>query len=564
MKKTISVLLTLLLLLATCVPAFAADGFPGFLQMFLDPEAGETQEQPEAPVLVSEGSVPVITLAGNGEKIVDADGNTAYSFEDSFAAILSGDPNGILPANFKLKDSVLNALKAYIKGALTFDEDKFYDALQEEISKLTDRIQMDENGDPRYGTNVSRGSLDINDARMTTPNAGAIYNVESYHFWYDWRRSPLEMADQLDAYIEAVCEMTGAQQVGMSGRCLGAPFVLAYLQKYGSKNRLCGIALDCGMQYGQDPMSEAISGKFASDGDSILRFLTDMEFELDEWIVDLIKFMEASGMFDTMNANVKAPIYARVVKGVTSALALSTQFTFPSYWSMVSLRDYDSAMLHVFGKPGSEKRQKYAGLIEKAEAYHNQVQIPLDSILKNFAANGGKIAVISKYGFQLMPMCASRHTVADTYVSVNNSSMGATTSHIYDTLGDDYIRSRVASGLGKYISPDNQIDASTCLFPDYTWFIKGVDHNKWTDRENCIIYTVLTADRQYTVDDFDCTQFMAFNKENGSIEPMVAENMNTQNWVAEDPSSLTFFQRISRFFETLGKVLRDLFAMIRN
>ena len=550
MKKACSLLLTFLLLFSVMLPAFGEEELPG----------ATNESEPQRIEMKSAGDVPVIVLSGDGNDIFDADGNKAYSFPYALAAMITGE-EGVIPDDFDLKESFLTVLKAYIKGAITADEDKFYDALQAEVAKLTDRIQMDENGEPRYGTDIAASFYEINRRSTSVPNPDGPYETGDYHFWYDWRRSPLEIADQLDAYIEGICAMTGKEQIGVVGRCLGSNFVLAYLTKYGYKNRICGLGLDCGMMHGQDAISESFSGKFASDGDAIQRYLSDMDVTLDGWIVDLINFMEASGMFDNMNASVKAPIYARVAKGVTSALSLSTLATIPGYWSCVSNRDYNNALLYVFGKPGSEKRQKYAGLIEKIEAYHNQVQLGMDDLIRRFAADGGKIAVVSKYGFQLMPMCVSRNAVADSYVSVGNSSMGATTSAIYNTLEDDYIRGRIASGLDKYISPDKQIDASTCMFPDCTWFFRGIEHNRWTPFEDRLFYTVLTADRQYTVDDFPYSQFIVRDEE-GIYHPMSAENHHTEHWEATDPATLTFFDRVARFFETLRKLIGDLFLWI--
>ena len=549
MKKVCSLLLICLLLFSSMLPAFGEE---------MGDAATETETQQIE--LKSAGDIPVIQLTGDGNDIFDAEGNKAYTFPAALGAILSGQ-EGVLPDGFDLKESFLTVLKAYIKGAITADEDRFYDALQAEVAKLTDRVQMDENGEPRYGTDILPSDYEQNAQQMTTPNPNGPYDVSDYHFWYDWRRSPLEIADRLDAYIEGVCEMTGKSQVGLFGRCLGTNYILAYLAKYGSKNRVCGLGLDCGMMHGQDAISESFSGKFASDGDAIQRYLVDMDVTLDDWMVDLIDFMEASGMFDNMNASVKAPIYARVAKGVTSALSLSTLATIPGYWSCVSNRDYNNALLYVFGKSGSEKRQKYAGLIEKIEAYHNQVQLGMDDMLRRFVANGGKIAVLSKYGSQLMPMCVSRNAVADTFVSVGNSSLGATTSALYNTLEENYIGGRIAAGFGKYISPDKQVDASTCMFPDNTWFLRGVEHNHWTPFENALFYTVLTADRQYTVDDFAFTQFVVRDEADNYL-PMSSENHHTEHWEATDPASLSFLDRVARFFETLRKLIGDFFLWL--
>ena len=117
-------------------------------------------------------------------------------------------------------------------------------------------------------------------------------------------------------------------------------------------------------------------------------------------------------------------------------------------------------------------------------------------------------------------------------------SFGATTSSVYETLSDDYIAKRVAEGKGKYISPDKQIDASTCLFPDLTWFIKGSSHSNWTTYELKMLYDICSSDRQLTFDDFPYSQFMVYNTEEDLLFPMTEENCNTEFWDA-DPDVYT-------------------------
>ena len=47
-----------------------------------------------------------------------------------------------------------------------------------------------------------------------------------------------------------------------------------------------------------------------------------------------------------------------------------------------------------------------------------------------------------------------------------------------------------------------------------------------------------------------------------SAVPMTAENCNTEHWKSEDPSKLSFFERVSRFFTSLSALLRNLFDLI--
>jgi hypothetical protein len=195
------------------------------------------------------------------------------------------------------------------------------------------------------------------------------------------------------------------------------------------------------------------------------------------------------------------------------------------------------AEIHIIdkiGPEGSEKREEYKGLISKLDNYNREVRMKTNELMSSIKKNGCNLCIISKYGLQIAPVVKSRNEIGDQFVSAKRSSYGATTGNVYNTLTDDYINQRIADNKGKYISPDKQIDASTCLYPDYTWFIKGSSHSAWNDFENSLLYTVATAEKQLTVDDFDFSQFIVYDNETGITSEMTTENCNVENWKADE------------------------------
>ena len=165
----------------------------------------------------------------------------------------------------------------------------------------------------------------------------------------------------------------------------------------------------------------------------------------------------------------------------------------------------------------------------------------------------------------MVPVGQSGDLIADQIAAVKSASFGATTSTVYDTLSDDYIAAQTEKGLERYISPDKQIDASTCLFPDSTWFLKGARHSNWTEIEDAILVTVMTADRQLTVEDLDCTQFIVYHNDTGVVEPMTADNCHTEVWTAdaETDHPTTLFGRIRSFLSSLVRWFKSLFAFLK-
>ncbi len=538
MKKALSLILSIILTFSFILPCFAAI---------------------ETPKTFTGSDVPVIALFGDGEALRDENDNIVFKFSE-LLNIFNSDEDSEEGEEDPVMDAVIAILQPFlIDGILKNEWDAYYDALEKEIGDLFTEVRYDENGECPNNTDISKNLRTQMANQMATDYKalrGSFY-VYDYQFWYDWRQDPRETADELHAYIEGIKKTTGCDKVAILARCLGTTVTAAYIAKYGTDS-LHGVAFNGSVVEGAEIISESISGKFNIDGDAINRLLFDMNAtgsaSIDEFITSSIDLATKSGLIDTLTGTVKITVYNKLVKGVTSALALSTFFTWPGYWACVSAEDYDNALEYVFGDENSAKREKYAGLISKIEGYNTDVRQNLDNIYDDIEKSGAKIAVIAKYGFQLAPITESADQIADQYATLTKSSFGATTApSIFETLSDEYIAQREAEGKGKYISPDKLIDASTCRYPEYTWFTKNISHSYWHDFETALLYNVITADKQYTVEDFDCTQFMVHDYETGAVVPMTEENCHTESWYenVKDGEKIGFLSKIIAFFKSL-------------
>ena len=533
MKKCISLLMCVIMLFCAVVPAFALD--------YSNPSK----------------DVPVILIGGDGEPICDADGNEVFSATE-LTKVFKGVDGG------SVYESVANVLQPFLLEGVLFNRwDPYYANLESEIGALTEDFRLDENGNAVNGSSIAQRRFD-GMARDITVNKAAskgYYAYGDYHFWYDWRLDPMEIADQLAAYIDGVLAITGKSKVAIISRCVGTNVAMAYVAKYGA-SKIHGFGIDGTITNGGEFISDAISGKFRLDGPALERFLTDCNllgvFNISEFAMASVDLLVKSGVFDGIRNITKATVYDKIKEGATSAIAMATVFTMPCYWAFVTAEDFETAKQYVFGPEGGEKRQRYAGLIQKLDAYHTAVRLHLAEFLTGMHDQGVNISIISKYGFQMVPICESRAEISDQYASVTRSSFGATTGTVYETLPDAYIAAQAAEGKAKYISPDRLVDASTCLFPDYTWFTKGIRHGDWQDVENQIMYTVITADRQLTTADLPYTQFIVYNSETDEVSPMTAENCNTEFWQAsqETDAPKSVIVRMIAFFRSLHRWLR--------
>lgn len=536
MKKFLSIFLAVIIIFTLTLPAFSWV------------EINESRSQ-----------IPVIRISGDGEALYDQDGNKIFHYKD-VAKLVTGDGEGENDNSEMYKEMASTLLPALAKGLATDNWDDLYAALETEISKIFSNSLLDENGNVTNNSGLSekRKQQMENKRNFDQKGSKGYYSWEDYWFHYDWRLDPMETADVFHSFVQDIKRTTGCEKVGISATCLGTNIVMAYVAKYGAKD-IQGIGMDGSVVGGAEILSDVICAKFDVDPPALMRILRDVEglgmFSIDDFITETLEMLVQTGMLESVISTTENIFYDKLVEGVTSALALSTFYTWPNYWACVTPEDYESAKYYVFGPEGSEKRVKYAGLIEKLDNYDREVRQRVPELLQQIKADGANLGVISKYGFQIIPICATSDQISDQFATVKRSSFGATTSSVYETLSEEYIDMRIAEGKGKYISPDKHIDASTCLYPDTTWFIKGSSHSDWTTYEMKILYDVASADRQLTVDDFPYSQFMVYDTESEMLYPMTEENCNTEYWDADPdiykPNS--FFDKLIVAFKAFAE-----------
>lgn len=514
MKKFISAVLSIVIIFNVIIPSFA----------WVDVNESKSQ-------------IPIIRISGDGEALYDENGNKIFHYKDIPKLFSDNEENG--SDNSELYKSMAKTfIPAFTKGIATDNWDDLYSGLETEFGKIFASSLLDENGNVTNNSGLSQARKEQMQNKRNNSQMGnkGYFSWNDYWFHYDWRLDPMETADEFNSFVKDIKRTTGCEKVGIIATCLGVNVVMAYVSKYGVED-IQGIGIDGSVVGGAEILSEVICAKFDVDPPALMRILEDVEglglFSIDEFIMETIDMLVQTGLLEGVISTTENIFYDKLIEGSTSALALSTFYTWPNYWACVSPEDYESAKNYVFGKDGSEKRIKYAGLIEKLDNYDKEVRQRIPELIQEIKDGGANIGIISKYGYQIIPICASSDEIADQFVSVKRSSFGATTSNVYETLSDDYIAQKTAEGKGKYISPDKLIDASTCLTPDSTWFIKGSSHSNWTTYELKILYEVVSADKQLTVNDFTYTQFMVYNTEADELYPMTEENCNTENWNAD-------------------------------
>jgi hypothetical protein len=149
---------------------------------------------------------------------------------------------------------------------------------------------------------------------------------------------------------------------------------------------------------------------------------------------------------------------------------------------------------------------------QQAEAMRNAKQV-----IEDAEETGMKFGIVCGYNRQIAPINENLNT-SDMVVDTKYASGGATCAD-YLTAFDDWGNSYSQKNPdGHYhVSWDYKIDASTCAFPEQTWFIKNLQHvayGTYEDDGTCdIVMWLLSMKKQHTVftDKENYPQFSLYN-----------------------------------------------------
>lgn len=451
MKKILCVLLAVILSLSSCICAFATDG---------------------------DSQIPFIMIRGMDFQGVYVDVGT----ENERPALGEINAGGIIGTL---------ALAAF-KGVLNNSMDSALEPVLSYAKNIFEYYSFDCNGQPVYNTGMKEYPLSMDN--YTNFDDGELHNEDGiirtakekyggkyvYYLIYDWRLNPLDVADTINEYIERACSETGSEKVNIVCASMGGVMTIAYMSKY-SCERINKCVFLSSTFCGTYVVSDLFQGKLRVGSTELRNFINTYLGE-NKYLSPLLMIIYKTGILDIL-ANVvnnfcqenKDVVYDEVLKDVFGNM--------PSLWALVLPEDYVSCKKFMFGG----KEDEYAGIIKIADELQDMMA-KRDDMLKKAVADGMKICVVANYGRQVIPIYDRSSQNGDGTLETQLVSGGAIVAPIGETLGDDYVPSNP-----EYLSPSREIDASTCLFPEYTWFIKDAPHvsgNYGSDYSDFIFWLV--------------------------------------------------------------------------
>lgn len=481
---------------------------------------------PTLTVLASakgEESVPIITVHGLMASDIYVDAN---------------DPDSGLawpPSTDAILTAVKDALPSIANLALTKNWEKFGDDLCDIVGEMFAPIYCGEDGTPTNGSGII----------FEYPEPETITKDSIVKFKYDWRIDPIEVAAQLDKFIDYVLECSGSKTVKITCHSLGGVITNTYLTLYGD-SKVSGVCFNSTAIFGQQYIEDLMTGNIVLNSDSLQFFLGyALDYNAYKTLInEAIAIIRAAGLMDVI-VNLGNTIIENILEQAAREVLAPMFGGWLSIWAMIQDKGIAASEDFCFN-------QLYKGLDRSAikakiDRYNTLIRPNKEATLKKLNEHAS-VYVISRYGYCSIPLTPNWEINSDGVVDTVSTSFGATVAPFGETLSEEYL----AKADPKYISPDKTLDASTCLFPEQTWFIHDMQHAQIPDSMDEMIYTLLRYDGQATVDTFD--RYPRFNKYdyvNDVISPY-----------AEPDRPMTFEYRLGLMVGEVIKIVVNLVKML--
>ena len=493
-KKTISILMCIVMMFALMMPAFASD---------------------------NSIKCPTVYVEGLQSSILYTD------TENPTESITTPDSATLVAL---IKEKIVPALIVY--------------AANKDLDKLALTITDVLNDGFKHWANNPDGTPKGNSGTINNyPKAASINENSVLYFEYDWRGDPFVLAAELNDYINYIIENTEYDKVAISSHSLGGIVTLTYLTVYGY-DKISGIVFDSPAIEGVEYVGDLFCGEMEFTSESVLTFLkgTLGENEYKELISSSLDILEMAGLSELVIG-----AFDDLVKALAPTLFKETLLpifgSWLSIWAMVPAERIDEAMDYIFND--FCKDQDLSAIRAKIESYNEIVRADRVQTLLGYD-EVGRVAVISRYGHTCFPITSSWALVGDAVIETESTSFGAVTAPVGEYFSDEYLQGKDM----KYISPDKTVDASTCLFPEKTWFIKEILHEETKYTKN-IHLQLLFGDEEANCDNSSLARFSILDRDTDSI---TADNSQPQK-----TEKLSPLQRLFNFLKALFEKLVQWF-----
>lgn len=406
------------------------------------------------------------------------------------------------------------------------DKDAFGKSLLTAVDNMFEYLKCDDNGDSVYNIRTPQFSSsmtdfewvytdEIKDEQGILNAAVQKYGAENVYFYnYDWRLDPLEHADGLNELIESVKAEHKCDKVNLACCSMGGVISMSYIYKYGHDSLNNFMLLSTAFQ-GVAAVGDMFEGDLYLEKRALIRRVVNLgKGDLKEFLFKALMYaVDKAGAADIIvdwaNGVVESmldDIYDILLKDVFGKM--------PGLIDLIAAEDYEDSKAFMLDN------DKNAVIEKRCDEYIYNVQCRAKEILDSAMADGVGVYVVCQYNMQALPVSHSSDLNNDLLIDVKYASAGAFCADLGCTLPDGYVQ-KIDDGHN-HISGDRVIDASTCMYPESTWFIKDqahVDFNVGPTTD--FIFFLADSESQLTVfDNENYTQFMIYDYDDNSLMPI--------------------------------------------
>lgn len=282
-----------------------------------------------------------------------------------------------------------------------------------------------------------------------------------FFFTFSLFADPMSSSQRLDKYIDTVLRKTGAKKVNLLPISLGGTVFTAFCEQFTDTDKVNSIVNVVPVLNGTQSVTDMFNRAFDVSpefwyNEGIPMMISEFT-EYGELIGHAVNFM-----LRALPAEVNAAMLTRMYDVLLNNLFVNT----PQIWAMVTREAYPELAERYLGDGAHD------AIKAKTDSFYH-AQLNLEDNIKAMTANGIQINIISGYGlhtgdarYNFFRVTANADKVnSDGVINVESTTLGATAALPGEKLTE-----------GGRLSPDGEVDASTGILPDNTWYFYNMHH----------------------------------------------------------------------------------------
>ena len=435
------------------------------------------------------------------------------------------------------------------------------------ISDLFAGMACDENGDSVKNIHVRTFPESLDNYRdefesFTTDQQGAARAVadkngweNTYFMYYDWRISPMKLADELAEYVDRALDEHNCDKVSLLPMSFGGTIVNSYLIKYGNE-KIKNIVYASTAFNGVEMVGKLFSGDpKITLGDTMI-FMAAFSQDIDV-LTDILSFIAAN---EAKRDTIAEKYIDRTVQSLVDELGdevyekvFGSSFAhMKGIWCLMPDEYYETAK--AFMKAHSTFSDTFFDEIDE----YMDFQSSLKETLLSLRESGTNVYITGTYGFSGIPVTSGADKRTDTLIETYLMT-GDTTVSLYGKTLDETDYTPVDCSGHNHISTDKCIDASSGMLPDQTWFVKGIGHLKYqygTRSMDLLVWLVMSDELVSVYTDENYPQFFSINKKTG-VSSSLTEGVSFD----DEAQGGKWYDFIFKAFRSLIEIVMKIFKL---